>query len=608
MKNLNSFFQFNNLKVFFRKVYKNTNKSLKYKLLFSFLFVILLPTLLYSIYSYYSLSSTYKESSIRNTVSFVEETANGINYQFDYIRNTSLSLLVNSQVIDFIDTKPENNIEKIISQSQFEHEVRPFLLFNPAWENGILKSIFLFKDINNYHYVTKDTSSVQAIDENLELMRNINSDTKFPTIISSTTKPNTLYQLRECYDLSTALCKGYLFLEIDSTLIFDFDKLIDIYPNLNFITRDKTNNKIIASSYNNLVGTTLNYTYTLKADSNFSEVKINNENLLLVNNNISNTNLELITIIPSKDIFKVSGNPMVKYVVMFFILTILCIKFYSLMYHSILKPLNNLLLNIKKVKNGDLESKMPTYQYDELNDISYVFNNMTDEIDNLINQVYDKQLLIKESELKFLKSQMDPHFIFNVLDTINWHAKLSDNLTISDLTNNLSKLLRANLSFSGNELITVKEELEYINFYIALQKSRFENRLKVIISIADEELLHYKVPKLCIQPLVENAIVHGLEPKIDGGTLKLQLWEDENELFFSIVDDGVGFNTDTILNLESNPISSRKKGHKSIALHNIQRRLELLYGKNYSLAVSSVIGKGSNIRLSLPLDKGDKNV
>ncbi|MGL5151641.1 MAG: sensor histidine kinase [Clostridium sp.] len=593
-----------------RELREKTKTSLKYKILSSFVFMILLPTLLYSIYSYVNISSTYKENLRRNLISFTEETSTNINYQFEYIKNTSLSLLVNSQIVHLLNAVPETNIDKIILQSRFEREVKPFLLFNPAWSNGVFKSIFLFKDLDNYYYTTKNDNTLQTIDDSLNIMSSMDLTGELPIIIRSPKNNDIFYILRGCYDLSTGEIQGYLLLEVDSTLIFDFQQLRDLYPNLNFIVQDLSNNTVVFSSFDEELENNTSLIDELSSinKEELYETRYGALKYFVLNNEIANSSLHLTTVIPSQDIFSVNRNPVFEYFFMFLVLTAICIKFYFTLYHGISSPLTNLLKNIKRVKNGDLKTKMPSYEYSELNDISHVFNNMTDEIDNLINQVYDKQLLIKESELKFLKSQMDPHFIFNVLDTINWHAKLSSNETISELTTNLSKLLRANLNFSGNELISVREELEYIDYYIKLQKSRFSDRLKVELSISDDSILEYKVPKLCIQPLVENAIVHGIEPKALGGLLKLQIWEDDDELYFSIVDDGVGFDVEKLKPLDEKPIDSRKKGHNSIALENIRRRLELLYADKYSIIIESKIGEGSRVRLSLPLDEGDKNV
>lgn len=401
-------------------------------------------------------------------------------------------------------------------QSKFEKELNPFLLFNPSWNDSLIKSVFLLKDFDNYYYIFKDTTSVlQQIFDSLDVLKENIGNHKLPTFIHSSEKEGSIFLLRECYELSTAERKGYLLIELDSNLLFNFDILMKNYNTLKYVTYNTETDMVISTSYEDLLGQSVPDKFLEKLNSDSSEITLDNKKHIILEKPINDSNLSTILLVEYDDVFSNLDKTIVKFIFIFMILTLICIILYFKMYHIFSDPLNNLLGSIKKVQEGNFKIKMPEYTFTELNDISFVFNNMSDEINNLINQVYDKQLLIKESELKFLKSQIDPHFIFNVLDTINWHAKLNNDLTICDLTTNLSKLLRANINFDGNEKVPLKEELEYIDFYIKLQKSRFQDRLKFKITISDENLLENKVPKLCIQPLVENAIIHGLEPKLE---------------------------------------------------------------------------------------------
>ena len=223
---------------------------------------------------------------------------------------------------------------------------------------------------------------------------------------------------------------------------------------------------------------------------------------------------------------------------------------------------------------------------------------MADHLEALYQDAYEKGVRLRATEYQLLEAQINPHFIFNVLETVNMRCLAAGHRDIAHIVTDLAELLRFNRRSHKNQKITFSEELRYVRYYLDLQKARFQTALSYEIDYEDESLLQYYLPRLTIQPLVENAVVHGLEPRQSGGHVSVKIWEEDESIYVRIEDNGVGFDPDQ----KPSPITLGSK-HNRIALPNIQERLRLLYGDNAALRISSVPGKGTTALLILPIDE-----
>lgn len=286
------------------------------------------------------------------------------------------------------------------------------------------------------------------------------------------------------------------------------------------------------------------------------------------------------------------------YVLLILLLPIIVVLGFYLFTFQITKPLEEIRKKMKNVQEGDFDTKLPEYYEREFYEISEGFNSMTDSIKSLIKEVYEKQLLIKEQELRFWQSQMNPHFIFNVLNSIALKAKMEKNEELSHTISVFSQLIQAKIYRSDQEEVQIKQELEYVNYYLEIQKFRFEEKISYSIQMEDELLDRY-IPKLCIQPLVENAVIHGLEPKEGNGTVMIRGFRKENDIMIEVVDDGVGFDCEEEILLPlKNTVSD--SGHNNVGLNNVHSILQLRYGSEYGLKIFSEKGKGTTVRLLMP--------
>lgn len=212
----------------------------------------------------------------------------------------------------------------------------------------------------------------------------------------------------------------------------------------------------------------------------------------------------------------------------------------------LLRPLRQMLHTIGSIGSGDFSVRMDETPYTETTAISHAFNDMADRLDTLFQEVYQRGLLLRDAEIHQLESQIQPHFIFNILELINVRCMVAGQPAICTTVQNLAQLLRASVVNHGKQIITLQEELDSVKYYLALQKERFEEKLQYTVDVEDDKLLGCYLPKLTIQPLIENSIVHGLEPKRHGGWVRVSIWEEEDAVYIRVHDDGVGFDPSAI--------------------------------------------------------------
>lgn len=268
--------------------------------------------------------------------------------------------------------------------------------------------------------------------------------------------------------------------------------------------------------------------------------------------------------------------------------------------------LNEFIHAMESVRNRNYDIRIKEYKNAEINSLGRAFNEMMDELRELIRNKYESQILLNEMEIRFLQHQMNPHFLFNVLLTIQIKAKRSGNETIYKMVSKLSALLRASIYTNNVDRITVGEELEYTEFYLYLQKMRFEDRFFYKIIVEDEELKKSIIPKFVIEPIVENAVIHGIENIENEGVIRIVLKKMGTDLLVTVQDNGAGFDVKEYFNSleQAENGSSREK----IGLKNVDLRLRHIYGEEYRIKIKSKINTGTTIYIKRPIEEREENV
>lgn len=265
-------------------------------------------------------------------------------------------------------------------------------------------------------------------------------------------------------------------------------------------------------------------------------------------------------------------------------------------------PLKRLQYGMDQFKKGDFEHKIPVDSQDEMGQTAACFNEMVDEIHALINKNYVMALKEKESELTALQAQINPHFLYNTLDALYWQAQNTDNEELAEDILALSNLFRMVLG-QGKGVVTVDEEIGLVNEYLRVQKMRFERKLNYEI-VEDPDVKGIEIPKLILQPFVENAIVHGFEKQQEGCKIRITVGIDGKYVKFTVSDTGAGMTEEQIASIFREDEKKRYSGQRvgRYAVKNVKERLTLKYHDNFLLDIKSEIGKGTQVIIQIPCD------
>ncbi|MCL6602824.1 MAG: sensor histidine kinase [Paenibacillus sp.] len=300
------------------------------------------------------------------------------------------------------------------------------------------------------------------------------------------------------------------------------------------------------------------------------------------------------------------------FLIFFISLLLLAIPFFLVM-NNILQPLKKLMRLMNEIKLGklnNLQKRISLQGYAEIIIMANDFNEMLDEIDDLTHRLlesntrlYEAELVKKQSEMAYLQSQINPHFLYNTLESINGIAAKEGADKIFHMTKALSLVFR--YSIQGTDTVPLREELKMIKSFIYIQKIRFSNRFEVNYHFS-EEILEYRVPKMILQPIVENAIFHGIEPKSGEGLLEISGEVSGDMILLTVKDNGMGME-DEKLRMIMNSLSAKhgligqyQDRILNIGLANVNNRVKLKYGNEYGIIIESEIGYGTEIVIMMP--------
>lgn len=266
-----------------------------------------------------------------------------------------------------------------------------------------------------------------------------------------------------------------------------------------------------------------------------------------------------------------------------------------------LRQFYSILRSIRLVQKGDLSVRIDAYANDEMGELGEQLNKMLDRIQELMDENMKRQMLVKNSEIRALQNQINAHFIYNVLESIKMMAEIDEKYEISDAITALGKLLRYSMRWvSGN--VKLEEELEYIKSYMVLINLRYDYEIILALNLP-EELLSQKIPKMSLQPIVENAILHGIEPLSEDSTIYIKGWIENDDCIIEISDTGQGMTDAQVRALEDKingaVEESGGNGH-GIGLKNVQDRIRMSFGGNYGIRIASKYGCYTKIAIRLP--------
>jgi two-component system sensor histidine kinase YesM len=268
--------------------------------------------------------------------------------------------------------------------------------------------------------------------------------------------------------------------------------------------------------------------------------------------------------------------------------------------NRLVKPVNLLTYLMDEVEKENFDVRIKINSNDELGRLGTSFNNMVEKINNLISKVYQEEIKLKNAEIKALQAQINPHFLYNTLDCINWLAEFGKTNDIRCVTIALANLMKASAN-NKKKMIAVANELENIKAYLSIYKISLQDKFQYYIDV-DEKILELYIPKLILQPLVENAIIHGLKKKIGQGNLHIKGFFENDQIIFQVFDDGVGISPGKRESIftEANEENKSVQGTGS-GLQNVRDRIKLIYGEQYGIHIESSEGIGTMVEINMPV-------
>ena len=269
----------------------------------------------------------------------------------------------------------------------------------------------------------------------------------------------------------------------------------------------------------------------------------------------------------------------------------------TLVFRNFTEPIYRLLYTMEKFGTGSYKVRAKEKGVGELKNLIKHFNVMADKLEEQMEEIRRNEQEKQRMEKKLLQSQINPHFLYNTLDSIIWMIRSEEYDGAGEMVSLLAKFFRISLS-QGKDMIPLKKELEHATSYLAIQNIRFKDKFEFQVN-ADQNLLNYLCPKLSIQPLLENAIYHGMEGMYEDGEIEIRIYEKEGAIKIEVADNGPGMTAEKLDYIMHNKVISSKRG-SGIGVRNVNERIQLIYGKNYGITIASELDEGTVATITIP--------
>ncbi len=588
--------------------------KLKHKLLISHLILILAPILIITALFYSQLFNIIVSNTKDSELNLSRETVSNFENTVEDIRNIS-SEIVKDEIFTELISSPALN-EYGTDKSKLYSGIHSFLQSVDAKIDGVTVTdikIYLSTDYQEYYNDTelsgtgilRPISDIQnsywhgifsSTDERLLLCPTLyltSMEKKNSGLISFTRKISGRDNAEIAY-VAVYFNKSYL-----NSMLKEYTTLPG---SAKYIVNER--DAIVASSSTNLVGKYLVYYNEippLVPDTNKFEIKtFSSERCYISYQEINGAGWYMISVIPVNSIWSENKSLIMEFLLAYVLVLAFACMVSLLLSNSIVRRISTVINQMKSVKTKKPTPLDTPTEHDEIGDLIETYNYMVGEINNLSEEQVKTASELRTAEFKALQAQINPHFLYNTLDMINWLSKKGLNDEVSAAVQALSKFYKMTLR-KGNIVVTIEDELEHVSLYIQLQNMRYDNKIHYTVDIPDT-MLEYTIPKIIFQPVVENAIQHGIFCKESKeGNIVITGWMEEDILVFLISDDGVGIPQEKIDRLLSGEIHS--SSGSGFGILNTHTRLQLFYDTQFGLSYRSREGEYTEVEIRIPAMK-----
>lgn len=595
------------------KFYKDL--PIKRKMLGILYIQMLIPLLLIGFTSFKISENIVKEKSKKYSRDIIKTVELRLNDYTNSLSNLTQSLLYDDDVYRIISSQTQKYDQATLSKND---NIVNNILHKYIFSREDILSICLIKN-DGYYFISDNNSknlSVLSLVKNDSLLNEVKkkSREKKGRIFwyqDYSSGKSEMYLVRTIYDRETYKEIGLL------TILLKREHIENVYESL--ITEDMKNILVISATDEIIVSRNPENIYLMSKNiinnmkGNRGWIFDNKSETLVTYVVLKNTGWKVMSYIQYDILYK-EANDLKTYllVICLVIMVILAIINMSIS-NDLIDPINRLVEGMNTLQSNLKSNKVKVYvdRNDELGEITKQFNIMSERIGYLIHGIYSEQITRKVAQLKALQAQINPHFLYNTLDSINWMAQLNNVPEISDMVTALASLMRASIG-RDDKLITIKEEFGYIEDYIFILQNRFDEKLSLNKKILSEEALDKEIPRLLIQPIVENSIQHGISKSRKKGIITISLYiQDKSTVKILVTDNGVGIdpeklkelNTKLSYNNDKYFMNLSKKVNGRIGIENVNRRIKLFYGEQFGLKIESEKDEYTRVIVTIPLNQ-----
>ena len=410
------------------------------------------------------------------------------------------------------------------------------------------------------------------------------------------------FTLSRCVGFNREASEGVALIEFDFTKIVRLIYQSDLGENGHIVIFDR-DYEVVYSSAPDFVVEDLNATRDLILGT--STTQINGQSFNLYVSTISNTGWKVAVFTNNSQIYSVFYSFITIVAIVTFVLSIIYVWIIYMIVKQVTYPLYRLQSEMNKVRDLNYEEKKKVYRKGnkEIVQLEDTYNEMMKRIRDLAEKIVQEQENQRKSELKALQNQINPHFLYNTLDSIIYMIDKGENQKAEEMIVALSKFFRISIS-KGRTIIPLKDEIEHVRNYLLIQKIRFGEHFSYYINV-DQDLYQYSCLKLILQPLVENAIEHGLNDDENDGRIDINVYQDEKNIIFEIKDNGYGISEERLKTIYQS--FKDDSIHEGVGLKNVYQRVKIYYGDSADLIINSIIDEGTIIRIIIPKEEAKKH-
>jgi two-component system sensor histidine kinase YesM len=572
-------------------------KSIQVLITFSFSILIFFIICTIAFLSYHITGTVVEENTNEYVYQLVKQVNNDIDYYLRTVETIAENIRYNNDLNEYVRTENQELEKDIISDLNTYVESR----------NDIINIVFISNKgrvfHNNLHLKLKDNINF----EDFEWYRKAKNEEKF---VVSESHIQRLFESRYKWVVScSTLLKSPYYEENLGVLLVDI--------NYNLIIDMVSSIKLGQKGYVFIVDNNGDIVYHPKQQLLYSGLKSEDMDTILNSEDGTKTVIEdrkkkqytittskysgwkVVSSVYMEDILSYKPNLDRFFFIMGTLAIFISIFISVLISRSILYPIKKLVNTMHQVEEGNLDVSIDIKNDNEIGELAKAFNLMTNRINNLVNQNKKVEKNKRKNELRALQAQINPHFLYNTLDSIIWMAESKNYKGVVIMTSALAKLFRISIS-KGAQYITVAEEIEHVENYLKIQKIRYGDHLDYHIDV-EEDIKQNKIIKLIIQPIVENAIYHGIKNVHGGGMIDISVKKYDNKILITIADDGVGMSQQEIkLLFSKNQELPKEKKLGGVGVRNVDNRIKLYYGEDYGLEIESEIYEGTTVKAWLP--------